>query len=192
MPPGYIRSSASLDEGLKTLRAQSGVFRADAELYSSPDATIRLLLATAMLTTTRETARSTIDELDHGIGDGPAPVIIDNNLVSEKVDDVKQTRTLYAIDEEGMTQVFSASCIGARESRGDCVAALATMRLAVPGEVSPEMVSPPRSRAYRIGRVLGGMVVPSIAVGLVLWWIGRRKRERIRRARRDVPVSSSS
>jgi hypothetical protein len=192
VPQGYVRSPTSLDKGLKTLRAQPGVFRADAELYDSPDASIRLVLATAMLTTSSETARSTIDEFDHELGDGPAPVTIDNNLVSEKIDDVKQTRTVYAIDEQGMTQVFSASCVGARGSRSDCVAALATMRLAIPGEVSPEMTSPPRSEAYRIGRVLGGMVVPSIGIGLALRWLGRRKRERLRRGRRGVPESSSS
>lgn len=192
IPPGYVRDPGSLDEGMKTLRTQHGVFRADGELYRSPDSTVRLLIVTATLSTTSETARSTIDELDHGIGDGPSPVVVGNNLVSEKLDDAKQTRTLYAIDAVGMTQLFSATCIGSRASRGDCVAALGTMSFAIPGQVSPETTSPPRSKAYMIGRILGGTVIPSIAIGLALWLFGRRKRERRRRARVIGPERPSS
>jgi hypothetical protein len=85
-------------------------------------------------------------------------------------------RSMYGITADQKLYMFMLECIGPPDRMKDCDGALSSMQLAISNPA--EIVE--RSVGYKIGQVIGILILVAIPTVIVLWLSGRGRRTRRR------------
>ena len=204
IPAGYVETpNEAVSANTNMAKAMFGPAEMESHVFVSP-AAARLLQTVMRMDAGDESPETAVANMDAGLADGlarsltpgrakkfrperPALPAIGGNVVGSESTEEFDRRTLYALDQHHQIYLFNAVCLGPRAERADCVAALATMQLAPPNQVTAPSAewgrAPQDSSLVQLVRVLLVVVAPLAA----LIWIAKN-RQRMRRRVREPSV----
>jgi hypothetical protein len=188
LPDGYTEQPGVADAQLEALRKVPRTVSVDAQVYLSPDGTVRLTRVTWLSQFDVPPTKGGLESLERGvianfakqatkhISDGHH--FAGDQLVGEQVDEVGgervQQRRLYSADRDKVVHLFWVICAGPPERLGACTKAQQSMQLTLPNAapLSPASAQPTEELdvAYVVGLVTGVTIV----LLLVVWFVRRK------------------
>jgi len=193
LPAGYTEQPGAAEADLAALREAPRTVSADAQVYVSPDGTVRLTRLTWLSRFDAQPTRGGLETMDKQVAAGnerrgarvsESRDVIGDQLVAEQVLDIDGTRVdmrrIYAADRDRVVHMFTLVCAGPADRLADCERAQRSMQLVLPDQaaLSGSAEEPPAERhvAALIGQIAGGVLVAAVA----LWLVFRRDRRRRR------------
>lgn len=189
VPAGYHELfTDAVEDMLAKARMFPRVDHVEGQLYRSPNDDMRMLASAMRMTREGDAPATLVEQMNFGITKGAAvTTVAGENLASEMTTKKLARRTLYAADGS-YVYAYTVACVGPAELRGDCVRALATMRLAVTEQVSP--ASPEWTRDHNrsaLGQLCIVLVIVVVPLGMMFWIAKNRHRLRRRARQPDDP-----
>lgn len=184
LPAGYTEQPGVADAQLEALRKVPRTVSVDAQVYVSPDGTVRLTRMTWLSQFAVPPTKGGLESLERGVMSGAAKQATKHvsdsyrfegdQLVADQVDEVGgervQQRRLYSVDRDKVVHLFMVICAGPPDRLGACTKAQQSMQLTLPNAAA---LSPAQPEQHDVAYIIG--VITGIAIVLLLVaWLARR------------------